>query len=101
MIINFSSYHALRCLKYVSGYGWGSLATFTVCLGSVIGIVIIPFASQTLYDVIIAIFMGMAVGTLTTDALLHLIPMVSIIIQHHLVSAWVLLTDIIVVPFDS
>lgn len=56
-------------------YGWGTLATFIVCLGSVLGIVIIPFASQSVYQVILAIFMGMAVGTLTADAFLHLIPM--------------------------
>lgn len=55
-------------------YGWGTLATFIICLGSLIGIIIIPCVSKVVYRAILAVFMGMAVGTLTTDALLHLLP---------------------------
>ena len=63
---------------FISGYGWGSLATFIICLGSIAGVIVIPCASKSVYRGIMAVFMGMAVGTLVADALLHLLPMVRI-----------------------
>ncbi|KAK3607819.1 hypothetical protein CHS0354_031319 [Potamilus streckersoni] len=55
-------------------YGYGSLGIFLCCLCSVGGAFIIPCAKKSLYRVMMASFLGLAVGTLTADALIHLLP---------------------------
>ncbi|XP_045207742.1 zinc transporter ZIP12-like [Mercenaria mercenaria] len=56
-------------------YGYGSLATIIVCLCSVVGAFVVKFSSDKAYDIIMALFLGLAVGTLFTDAMIHLLPM--------------------------
>ena len=60
-------------------YGYGTLANIICCVCSLGGAVILPCAKRhrTTYHVVLSIFMGLAVGTLASDALLHLIPAVS------------------------
>ncbi|KAL3837323.1 hypothetical protein ACJMK2_022689 [Sinanodonta woodiana] len=55
-------------------YGYGSLGIFLCCLCSVCGAFIIPCAKKSLYRVMMASFLGLAVGTLTADALIHMLP---------------------------
>ncbi|CAL1543045.1 unnamed protein product [Lymnaea stagnalis] len=55
-------------------YGYGTVAIFIICLCSIFGVVFVPCASKKVYDVIMALFLGLAVGTLFADAILHLIP---------------------------
>ncbi|KAM9290584.1 zinc transporter ZIP4 [Gastrophryne carolinensis] len=58
-------------LKYV----YGSIATLVVCLCAVFGIVIMLCTSCTsVYQYVIQFFISLAVGSLTGDAILHLIP---------------------------
>lgn len=56
-------------------YGYGTLATFIICMCSVVGAFVVKCTSDAAYEVIIAVFLGLATGTLYTDALLHLLPM--------------------------
>ncbi|XP_045172290.2 zinc transporter ZIP4-like [Mercenaria mercenaria] len=56
-------------------YGYGSLATIIVCLCSVVGAFVVKFSSDKAYDIIMALFLGLAVGTLFADAMIHLLPM--------------------------
>ncbi|XP_052804056.1 zinc transporter ZIP4-like isoform X2 [Mya arenaria] len=56
-------------------YGYGTLANIICCLCSVTGVVILPCTNQAIYRVLMAAFVGLAVSTLSSDALLHLLPM--------------------------
>lgn len=57
-------------------YGYGTLANLLCCLCSLAGAFIIPFAKRhkTAYNVVLSVFMGLAVGALASDAILHLVP---------------------------
>lgn len=63
----------------LSAYGYGTLANLLCCLCSLAGAFIIPFAKRhkTAYNVVLSVFMGLAVGALASDAILHLVPEVS------------------------
>lgn len=56
-------------------WGYSFLATFLICMCSLAGATIAPCMNRVAYKVFLALFVGLAVGTLTGDALLHLIPM--------------------------
>lgn len=66
----------LFCL-YNSGYGYGTLANVLCCLCSLAGIIVLPCSSKAVYRILIATFVGLAVSTLSADALLHLLPEVN------------------------
>lgn len=64
----------------LSAYGYGTLAVFIVCLCSLAAILFIPFANTVClrtFDYVLGVFLGLAVGTLIADAILHLFPAVS------------------------
>lgn len=56
-------------------YGYGTLANILCCLCSLTGVIILPCASKNVYRILLATFVGLAVSTLSADALLHLLPM--------------------------
>ncbi|XP_052258944.1 zinc transporter ZIP12-like [Dreissena polymorpha] len=56
-------------------YGYGTIANILCCLCSLTGVVVLPCASKAVYRILIATFVGLAVSTLSSDALLHLLPM--------------------------
>ncbi|XP_046580125.1 zinc transporter ZIP4-like [Haliotis rubra] len=55
-------------------YGYGSLATLIICLCAVLGAILFPLPKGTCHEAFMSVFLGLAVGTLFTDAILHLIP---------------------------
>lgn len=61
-----------------TGYLYGSLATLIICLCAVFGLLLLTCARcSTVTHYIMQTFLSLAVGALTGDALLHLIPKVS------------------------
>ncbi|KAL4228926.1 hypothetical protein ACF0H5_011967 [Mactra antiquata] len=56
-------------------YGYGTLANILCCLCSLAGVIVLPCARKSVYRVLMATFVGLGVSTLSSDALLHLLPM--------------------------
>lgn len=64
-------------LRLSSGYLYATLANVVVTLAALIGIVMLLFTSCTsAFQLVIQFCVSLAVGSLTGDALLHLLPMV-------------------------
>ncbi|CAF0720855.1 unnamed protein product [Brachionus calyciflorus] len=55
-------------------YGYGSIAIVIVSLLALIGIVLLPCFNKAIYEDILMALTSLAVGTLLSDAMLHIIP---------------------------
>lgn len=57
-------------------YGYGTLAVFIISLCSLVGVLLLPCLARYAYYYIMMGFIGLSFGTMTGDAMLHLIPQV-------------------------
>ena len=61
------------CLNVVV-YGYGTASVFVITIVSLCGLLIVRFRHTTAYRYVINLMLGLGVGTLVSDAMLHLIP---------------------------
>jgi len=61
------------CLNFAV-YGYGTASVFIITVISLCGLLVIKFRHTTAYKHIINTMLGLGVGTLVGDAMLHLIP---------------------------
>ena len=69
----------------ISVFGWGSLVVFIICLGTLPGGLLAPLMDKAVYRYVLAGMMGLAVGSLLGDGVLHVIPDVSADVTNSLV----------------
>ena len=65
-------------------YGYGCIAVVIICIASMVGILIVPCLAYSIYTNMLTLMIGLAIGTLISDATLHLIPEVRIVSTHFL-----------------
>ncbi len=74
VVVCVQSLNELLC----AGYGYATLANLIICLMAMFGIVVLVFSACTqVFELCIQFCISLAVGSLTGDALLHLLPAVS------------------------
>lgn len=56
---------------------WGFVSISIISLLSLLGVVLVPILKQSYFKFLLTFLVALAVGTLTGDALLHLLPHVS------------------------
>ncbi|XP_035669876.1 zinc transporter ZIP12-like isoform X1 [Branchiostoma floridae] len=61
-------------LTMLEKYGYGTLSVFLISLLALIGLLVLPMAGSSVYKFIVQLGVGLGVGALSGDALLHLLP---------------------------
>uniref|UniRef100_A0A665WMV9 Solute carrier family 39 member 8 n=1 Tax=Echeneis naucrates TaxID=173247 RepID=A0A665WMV9_ECHNA len=61
-------------LSLLTVWGWGFLAVTVINLASLLGLLLIPFTKKPYFPKILTFFVGLAIGTLFSNAVLQLIP---------------------------
>ncbi|XP_029849216.2 zinc transporter ZIP10 [Ixodes scapularis] len=70
------SFKASRRPTNAELYGYGTLAVFIISLCSLVGVLLLPCLARYAYYYIMMGFIGLSFGTMTGDAMLHLIPQI-------------------------
>lgn len=64
----------LLCCLVTSVWGYGFLAVTLINLASLLGLFLIPFTKKPYFPKVLTYFIGLAIGTLFSNAVLQLIP---------------------------
>lgn len=64
---------------------WGFVSITIISLLSLLGVVLVPILNQSCFKFLLTFLVALAVGTLSGDALLHLLPHVSRHTHYHTV----------------
>lgn len=65
------------CLCVVWVWMWGFVSITIISLLSLLGVILVPILNQGCFKFLLTFLVALAVGTLSGDALLHLLPHVS------------------------
>jgi zinc transporter ZupT len=63
--------------KHVSAWLYASLSVLTISLIGLLGVAMVPLVQKTCYQQLLRFLVALAVGCMSGDALLHLLPHVS------------------------
>lgn len=74
-----STFHSELYLHHVllpalTVWGYGFLAVTVINLASLLGLLLIPFTKKSYFPKVLTYFIGLAIGTLFSNAVLQLIP---------------------------
>lgn len=72
----------IQKISPAESYGYGTICVVIICLCSVVGALVVVCKNRSAFMYTMALFEGLAVGTLTSDAVLHLIPQALGLHQH-------------------
>ena len=75
--VNIPVLHPSPCLSAVWVWLWGFVSITIISLLSLLGVVLVPILKQSCFKFLLTFLVALAVGTLSGDALLHLLPHVS------------------------
>ena len=76
--LTFSFHRLLFCVRLPDlVWGFSFLAVTVISLCGLLGVAIVPLMRRMFYNHLLQFLVALAVGTLTGDALLHLLPHVS------------------------
>ena len=67
----------LNIIIFISVWGFSCLSVFIISLVGLLGVALIPIMQKVFYNHLLQFLVALAVGALSGDALLHLIPHVS------------------------
>lgn len=72
-----------KCFRpYMSTvWGYGFLAVTIINLASLLGLILIPFTKKPYFPKVLTYFIGLAIGTLFSNAVLQLIPEVRLLLK--------------------
>ena len=62
---------------YIAVWGYAILSVTAISLVGLVCVAVVPVMNRMMYDYLVQFLVALAVGTLTGDAILHLIPHVS------------------------
>jgi zinc transporter ZupT len=65
--------------KHVSAWLYASLSVLTISLIGLLGVAMVPLVQKTCYQQLLRFLVALAVGCMSGDALLHLLPHVSLV----------------------
>lgn len=68
-------------LLFISVWVYSTVSIFIISLSGLLGVAVIPVMGKNYYHHVLQFLVALAVGTLTGDALIHLLPHVSFIVQ--------------------
>ncbi|KAI8521337.1 hypothetical protein Bbelb_010910 [Branchiostoma belcheri] len=71
---NATATPVVRDLTMLEKYGYGTLSVVLISLLALIGLLVLPMAGSSVYKFIVQLGVGLGVGALSGDALLHLLP---------------------------
>ncbi|XP_078659409.1 zinc transporter ZIP12-like isoform X2 [Branchiostoma floridae x Branchiostoma belcheri] len=71
---NATATPVVRDLTTLEKYGYGTLSVVLISLLALIGLLVLPMAGSSVYKFIVQLGVGLGVGALSGDALLHLLP---------------------------
>ncbi|CAH1246965.1 SLC39A12 [Branchiostoma lanceolatum] len=72
--VNATAAPVVRELTMLEKYGYGTLSVFLISLLALLGLLVLPMAGSSVYKCLVQFGVGLGVGALSGDALLHLLP---------------------------
>lgn len=66
--------HCLLLVSALTVWGYGFLAVTVINLAALLGLLLIPFTKKSYFPKVLTYFVGLAIGTLFSNAVLQLIP---------------------------